>query len=186
MLGQISKLAAVSTLALALSGCSMGSMFGGNNDAQYAGVTASQAQVAQGASGAMPAIATECPPIRIRDNAGSYRSFVNNRTSDPQSLRYQGVIDRISRNCVVSNGLITVQMGAVGRVILGPAGSASNVNVPLRFAVERDGLAVYSQKFDIPVSVQLSSSNEFSHTVEGVAVPYVGGESITIWVGFDS
>lgn len=186
MFGRISKLAGASALALTLAACSMGSMFGGGDDARYADVTASPTQVAQGANGAMPAIASECPPIRIRENAGTHRVFTGNRTSDPSALRYQGVIDRISRNCVVSNGLITVRMGAVGRVILGPAGQASTVSVPLRFAVERDGLAVFSQKYDVSVSAQNSSANEFSHTVEGIAVPYVGGETITIWVGFDS
>ena len=180
------KLAGAAALALALSACTMGSMFGGNEDAQLAGVTATPAQVAQGASSAIPAIATECPPIRVREGAGSYRVFAGNRTSDPQALRHQGVIDRISRNCTVANGLITVRMGAVGRVILGPQGQGGTVTVPLRFAVERDGLAVFSQRYDVAVPASASTPNEFSHTVENVAVPYVGGETITIWVGFDS
>ncbi|WP_196259534.1 hypothetical protein [Pelagibacterium limicola] len=186
MLTGISKILGSGALALALSACSMGSMFGGNDDAQFAGATASQAQVAQGASTAVPAIATECPPIRIREGAGSHRAFTGNRTSDPQALRYQSVIDRISRNCTVANGVITIRMGAVGRVILGPQGQAGNVNVPLRFAVERDGLAVFSQRYDLAVSASPSTPNEFSHTVENVTVPYVGGETITIWVGFDT
>lgn len=186
MISQITKLLGATALAVSLSACSMGSMFGNNNDAQFAGATASQAQVAQGATLAIPAIATECPPIRIRDGAGTHRVFAGNRTSDPQALRHQGVIDRISRNCTVANGLITVQMGAVGRVILGPQGQAGNVNVPLRFAVERDGLAVFSQRYDVAVSASPSTPNEFSHTVSNIAVPYVGGEAITIWVGFDS
>lgn len=173
-------------LAVLLAGCSMGSMFGGSSDASYANVNASQSQIAQAASGAMPAIATECPPIRIREGAEFYRSYAGNRTSDPSALRYQGVIDRVSRNCVVSNGLITVRMGAVGRVIVGPSGSAGNITVPLRFAVQRDDLAVFSERYDIAVATSPSSANEFSHTIENVAIPYVGGESITIWVGFDN
>lgn len=186
MLERLTKLTGASALSLALAACSVGSMFGGGGDAQLAQVSASQSQIAQAAGSAMPAIATECPPIRIREGTGSFRVFANNRSSDPQALRYQGVIDRISRNCVVSAGLITVQMGAVGRIILGPSGSQGTINAPLRFAVERDGLAVYSQRFNIPVAASLSTANEFSHTVENVAIPYVGGESITIWVGFDS
>ncbi|WP_127072372.1 hypothetical protein [Pelagibacterium lentulum] len=186
MIAHISKLAAVSAFALALSGCTMGSFLGGDQEVRLAGVSASQAQIDQAAASAMPAIATECPPIRIRSGAGSYRVFANNRSSDPQALRYQGVIDDVSRNCVVSSGQITVQMGAAGRVILGPSGSPSNISVPLRFAVERDGVAVYSQRFDVQVAAQQAGANEFVHTLEGIAIPYVGGESITIWVGFDS
>ncbi len=185
MLSQLTRLIGVTALAATLAGCSMGSMFSGGDDARFAEVSASQQQIAQGASSAIPAIATECPPIRVRENAGTWRVFTGNRTSDPQALRHQGVIDRISRNCVVGNGVITVQMGAVGRVILGPSGQAGNISVPLRFAVERDGLAVFSQRYDIAVAASASSTNEFSHTVENVTIPYVGGETINIWVGFD-
>lgn len=186
MVRTVWRLAAGTAMAVLLAGCSMGSMFGGNDDASYANLNASQTQVAQAASGAMPAIATECPPIRIRDGAEFYRSYAGNRTSDPSALRFQGVLDRVSRNCVVSNGLITVDMGAVGRVIVGPSGGEGNISVPLRFAVQRDGLAVFSQRYDIAVAASTSSANEFSHTVEKVAIPYVGGETITIWVGFDN
>lgn len=185
MLNEVTRFLGVATAALALSGCSMGSLFGGG-DSELAGVSASQSQVSQAAAAALPAIATECPPIRVREGAATYRSYAGNRSNDASALRYQGVIDRFSRNCVVSNGLITVQMGAVGRVILGPSGAPGNVSVPLRFVVERDGMAVFSQRYDVSVNAQGSSANEFAHSVEGIAVPYTGGESITIWVGFDS
>lgn len=186
MLAQAFKLTGAVAIAAMLAGCSMGSMFGGSDDASYANLNASQTQVAQAASGAMPAIATECPPIRIRSGAEFYRSYTGNRTSDPSALRYQGVIDRVSRNCVASNGLITISMGAVGRVIVGPSGAQGNVNMPIRFAVQRDGLAIYSERYDVAVTTNPSSANEFSHTVENVSIPYVGGEQITIWVGFDN
>ena len=37
--------------------------------------------------------------------------YGNGKVGDPRALQYQGVIDKSTRNCVVSNGLITVQMG---------------------------------------------------------------------------
>ncbi|WP_404405914.1 hypothetical protein [Pelagibacterium halotolerans] len=166
-------------LALALAGCSMGSMFGGGDPA-LSSVTPSQSQIDSAVAGAMPAIATECPEIKVRDGAGSYRVTSGN------AVRYQAVIDRISRNCVVSNGQITVSMGAVGRVIPGPAFNQSSVNVPLRFVVVRDGMAVFSELYSIPVTVSANAANEFAYTAENVAVPYVGGEDITFWVGFDN
>ena len=171
--------------ALALSACSMGSLFGGSSDASYADVSASAAQIAQAAPG-VPAIATECPPIRVREGAGTYRIFTGNRTSDPSALRYQGVIEQYTRNCVVSNGLITVQMGASGRIITGPSVSEGSITVPLRFAVERDGVAVFSQQYSVPATLTPGGANVFSQTVENVQIPYTGGESITIWVGFDA
>lgn len=186
MSARATRLLGAGLVSALLTGCSMGSMFGGSSDASYANVSANQTQVAQAASGAIPAIATECPPIRIRAGAEYYRSYAGNRTSDASALRFQGVLDRASRNCVSSNGLITVDMGAVGRVILGPSGSGGTVTVPLRFAVQRDGMAVFSERYDISVNASPSSTNEFAYTVEDVAIPYVGGEDITIFVGFDN
>lgn len=185
------RLAALAGLGIALSGCSMGSMLGGggasNGSANLQNATATPQAVAQAQTSALPAIATECPPIRVRVGGEAMFSYAGGRTGDARSLQYQGVIDEVTRNCVVSNGLITVNMGASGRVLLGPAGSQSSVNAPIRFAVERDGQAVFSEKYTIPVAVAApAQSAEFVKVVENVAIPYLGGETITIWVGFDT
>ena len=162
------KLAGAAALAVALSACTMGSMFGGNEDAQLAGVTATPAQVAQGASSAIPAIATECPPIRVREGAGSYRVFAGNRTSDPQALRHQGVIDA-SRTLHVANGLITVRMGRWARHPR-PAGQGT-VTVPLRCRRTRRA-PVFSHATTSPS--RLASTPKFSHGRERGGA-YVGG-----------
>ena len=100
---------------------------------------------------------------------------------------WQAVIDKQSRNCVVSNGLITVKMGVVGRFMLGPAGNQTSVGLPLRFAVERDDAPLFSEKYEIPVALAGGSqATDFVKVVENVQIPYVTGDNITIWVGFDS
>jgi hypothetical protein len=184
------RLSAACATATLLGACSMGSMFGGGNAAQnqqLQNATATPAAVAQAQTSALPAIATECPPIRIRPGSEAMFYYGNGRTGDAKALQYQGVIDETSRNCVVSNGLITVNMGVVGRVLLGPAGSQSSVNAPIRFAVERDGQAVFSEKYTMPVAIAAPArSAEFVKVIENVAIPYLGGEEITIWVGFDT
>jgi hypothetical protein len=184
------RLSAACATATLLGACSMGSMFGGGNAAQnqqLQNATATPAAVAQAQTSALPAIATECPPIRIRPGSEAMFYYGNGRTGDAKALQYQGVIDETSRNCVVSNGLITVNMGVVGRVLLGPAGSQSSVNAPIRFAVERDGQAVFSEKHTLPVAIATPArSAEFVKVIENVAIPYLGGEEITIWVGFDT
>lgn len=168
----------------------MGNMFGGGSSAQTAqlqNATATPAAVAQAQTNALPAIATECPPIKVRVGGEAMYYYGSGQTGNAKALQYQGVIDETSRNCVVSNGLITVNMGVTGRVLLGPAGSQSSVNAPIRFAVERDGQAVFSEKYTIPVAITPpAQSAEFVKVVENVAIPYLGGESITIWVGFDT
>lgn len=176
----------------ALSGCGLGSFMGndstttGSAGAALANASTSQAAIAQAAPNALPAIATECPPIKVRNGGEALYGYVSNRTGDPNALNFQAVIDKQSRNCVVSNGLITVKMGVVGRLLLGPAGEKRDFTLPIRFAVERDNQAVFSERYDIPVNVTApNQSEEFVKVVENVAIPYIGGEDIVIWVGFD-
>ncbi|SMQ59714.1 hypothetical protein SAMN06295905_0272 [Devosia lucknowensis] len=185
------RLTAIGTLALLLAGCSMGSMFGGGSgssaSANLQNATATPQAVAQAQTNALPVIATECPPIKVRIGGEAMYYYGNGRVGDAKALQYQGVIDETSRNCVVSNGQITVNMGVTGRVLLGPAGSQSTVNAPIRFAVERDGQAIFSEKYTLAVALTPPSQTaEFVKVVENVTIPYLGGENITIWVGFDT
>lgn len=178
--------------ASALAGCGLGSFMGsdpsqtGTAGGALANAATSQAAIAQAAPDALPAIATECPPIKVRNGGEALYGYAGNRLGDPNALNFQAVIDKQSRNCVVSNGLITVKMGVIGRLLLGPAGDKRDFTLPLRFAVERDQQAVFSERYDIPVKVTApNQSEEFVKVVENVAIPYIGGEDITIWVGFD-
>jgi len=185
------RLSAALAATTLLAGCSMGGLFGsGNTTAQNQNLqnaTPTPAAVAQAQTSALPAIATQCPPIRVRPGSEAMFYYGGGKVGDAKALQYQGVIDESSRNCVVSNGLITVNMGVVGRVLLGPQGNQASINAPIRFAVERDGQAVFSEKYTIPVAITAPArSAEFVKVIENVAIPYLGGEEITIWVGFDT
>ena len=149
--------------------------------------SATPAQISAQATNALPAIATECPEIKVRPGSEALFYYGKGKVGDPRSLNYQAVIDKQSRNCVVSNGLITVRMGVVGRVLLGPSGSQQSVDLPIRFAVERDDVAIFSERYQIPVAITPpNQSEEFVKVVENVGIPYLGGERIVIWVGFDT
>ena len=185
----LTKITAAAGLAALAAGCSMGGMFGGGGGANPSlqNAAAAPVAVAQAQTNALPAIATECPPIRVRLGGEAMFYYGSGRTGDPKALQYQGIIDESTRNCVVSDGLISVNMGVSGRVLLGPAGKQTTVNAPIRFAVERDGQAVFSEKYTLPVAITPeNNAGEFVKVVENVAIPYLGGEKITIWVGFDT
>ncbi|MEO8758138.1 MAG: hypothetical protein ABI398_10365 [Devosia sp.] len=186
------RFAAIAAFGLMLSACSMGGMFGGGSkpsaDTQaLQNATATPAQIAA-MSPALPAIATQCPEIKVRPGAEAVYFYGKGQVGNPRDLQYQAVIDKQSRNCVVSNGLITVKMGIVGRLMLGPSGTQQSVNLPLRFAVERgDATPLFSELYQIPVSVTPpAQASDFVKVVDNVQIPYVGGDEITIWVGFDS
>lgn len=183
------RFAALGGFAALLAGCSMGGMFGGGtaSNGNLQNATQTPQALAQAQTNALPVIATECPPIKVRLGGEAMYYYGGGRVGDAKALQYQGVIDETSRNCVVSNGQITVNMGVTGRVLLGPAGNQSSVNAPIRFAVERDGQAIFSEKYTIPVAITPPAQMaEFVKVVENVTIPYLGGESITIWVGFDT
>lgn len=189
--GVVLRVLGATATAAVLAGCTMGGMFGGGAapaaNANLANASPTPAAMAQAQSSALPAIATTCPPIKVRAGTEAMFYYGNGKVGDARALNYQAVIDESSRNCVVSNGLITVQMGVVGRVLLGPSGKQTSVSVPVRFAVERDGQAIFSEKYSIPVAVTPpAQSGEFVKVVDNVAIPYLGGEEITIWVGFDT
>jgi hypothetical protein len=186
---QGARLVSMGAVALALSACSMGNMFAPASGGPSAMATANptQQELATASTNALPAIATECPPIKVRLGGEALFYYGKGKVGDAKSLNYQAVIEKQSRNCIVSNGLITVKMGIVGRLLLGPAGNQTNVNVPVRFAVERDEVPLFSERYEIPVTITPpNQSEEFVKVVENVAIPYTGGEQIVIWVGFDS
>jgi len=184
------RLAAMGAFALAVSACSMGNMFspapgGTSTTLQTANPTVAELQT--GSTNALPAIATECPPIKVRTGGEALFYYGKGKVGNAKDLNYQAIVDKQSRNCVVSNGLITVKMGMVGRLLLGPAGNQTNVNVPVRFTIERDGAALFSERYEIPVTITPpNQSEEFVKVVENIAVPYTGGEQIVFYVGFDS
>jgi hypothetical protein len=187
----IVRFALIAVSGLMLSACSMGGLFGGGTPSaqtqQLATAAASPDQIAAEGAAALPAIATECPPIKVRPGAEAVFYYGNGKLGNPSDLQYQAVIDKQSRNCVVSNGLITVKMGVVGRLMLGPAGAQTSVTLPVRFAVERDTTPIFSELYQLPVTIAPSSqASDFVKVVENVQIPYVAGDDITIWVGFDS
>ena len=88
---------------------------------------------------------------------------------------------------MVSNGLITVKMGVSGRVLLGPAGKETSVDVPIRFTVNRNNNVTFSEKYDVEVAIPPpAQSATFVKVVDNVAIPYLDGDDIVIYVGFDS
>jgi hypothetical protein len=183
------RILGTAALGATLTACSMGGMFGGSSPSpqtqQLQNTTATQAEV-MAQSPALPAIATECPPIKVRPGAEAVYFYGKGKVGNPNDLQYQAVIDKQSRNCNVSANQITIKMGVVGRLMLGPAGSQSSVDLPLRFAVESDGNALFTERYEVPVSLNGAQAGDFVKVVDNLVIPYVGGEDIVIWVGFDS
>jgi len=133
---------------------------------------------------------TICPPVDVR--AGASTLTVPPGSSDAFSLRYQGSIGEMARECNVSGGIMRIKVGIEGRVLVGPAGGPGQLEVPLRYAVVKEGpepKTVVSKFSKVRVTIPEGQPNVlFTHVDNDIAFPMPPGMDIdhyVVYVGFD-
>jgi hypothetical protein len=131
-----------------------------------------------------------CPPVDVR--AGASTLTVPPGSSDALALRYQGSIGELARECNVSGGVMRMKVGIEGRVLVGPAGGPGQLDVPLRYAVVKEGpepKTVVSKFSKIQIAIPEGRSNVlFTHVDSEIAFPIPPGldiEAYVVYVGFD-
>jgi hypothetical protein len=131
-----------------------------------------------------------CPPVDVR--AGASTLTVPPGGSDAFSLRYQGSLGEMARECNVSGGIMRMKVGIEGRVLVGPAGGAGQLEVPLRYAVVKEGpepKTVVSKFSKVRVTIPEGQPNVlFTHVDSDIAFPMPPGLDINayvVYVGFD-
>src|SRR5690349_6782868 len=79
----------------------------------------------------------ECPFLDIRQGASTltFPPPPPDGSNEAMSLKYQGIFVRAARDCAVVNGQMVMRVGVQGRIIVGPAGGAGQIDVPLRIAI---------------------------------------------------
>src|SRR5271165_4826655 len=95
--------------------------------------------VSQPASPTPSAPQVECPGVDIRAGASTMNIAVKSDQATAGDLRYQLSFGQTARECRVQDGNLFIKVGVQGRVILGPFGAPGPVDVPLRYAVVREG-----------------------------------------------
>ena len=190
---------------LALAGCGGGSIFGAGSPSSTSNSTSFGDRFSQlfGArsqevspSGVVAAAQDDdnqltCPPVNIRPGASTYAVGVAGKEAVGLDLRYQATITRTARSCTLTNGQIHVKVGVQGRVIVGPAGSPSTVDVPIRVAVVQEGVSpktIATKVWQTNVEMTSESSVVFSLVGEDLVYPApVGadGDAYVFYVGFD-
>lgn len=131
-----------------------------------------------------------CPPVDVRQGAATLT--IPPGSTDAFNLRYQGTIAEMARECNVSSGVMRMKVGVQGRLLLGPAGGAGALEVPLRFAVVHEGpepKTIASKFYKVPVTIPEGRPNvPFLHVDEDISFPMPPGADITmyvVYVGFD-
>jgi hypothetical protein len=108
------------------------------------------------------------------------------------SLRYQASFIQTARECLVNGGNLIIKVGVQGRMVVGPAGSPGTINVPLRYALVREGLepkTLWTKLFMVPVSIPAGQLNlPWVHVEEEMTVPRPPDKDLgayVIYIGFD-
>ncbi|WP_350333331.1 hypothetical protein [Coralliovum pocilloporae] len=128
-----------------------------------------------------------CPSVDIQSGTKVVQVFERGHNDDPGYLRYQATIADVARECSLDGLNITMKIGAAGRALTGPKGSAETVALPIRFAVVRaDGTVVFSELSKTEVAfTSPTDSKTFSAVVQTPPFPITRGERVRVLIGFD-
>ena len=75
----------------------------------------------------------------IHPGASTLNIAVKPNQGTAGDLRYQPSFRQTACECQVQDGVMSIKVGVEGRVLLGPFGTPGSVDVPLRYAVVREG-----------------------------------------------
>ncbi len=148
--------------------------------------------VSQPASPTPSAPEVECPGVDIRPGASTLNIAVRPDQATAGDLRYQLSFGQTARECRVQDGTMSIKVGVQGRVILGPFGTPGSVDVPLRYAVIREGPEPRTivTKFKRTGATIASGQThvQFVDIEEGLTFPLPSAAELTayvVYVGFD-
>src|SRR5262245_39463566 len=189
---------------LLLAGCSSITGSSGPDSSDSPGVTsrissffssssAPKDGVTRTATGAPAAPEIECPGVDLR--AGASTLAITNKSAQPTAgdLRYQLSFNQTARECIVQPGTMTIKIGVEGRIVLGPAGGPGQVEIPLRYAVVREGpepKTIVTRFKRVQATVGPSDLNiAFTDIDDGLTFPMPSLtelEAYVVYVGFDN
>ena len=200
-IGHLSRIAALLGGGLALAACSSASNVGSPETSPSPTLMTRLSSYFSGSKDAAPVAATakpvaasvDCPGVEIRAGTGTL-NVAASKSGQPTAgdLRYQISFGQLARECIVVDGNLTIKVGVQGRVIIGPQGGPGSVEVPLRYAVVKEGPGpkTIATKFKrVPVMVSPGETNvAFVDVDDSMTFPMPSTtelEAYVIYVGFD-
>jgi hypothetical protein len=191
------RCAALLAAGLALSGCSSTSTPTETGDtgatSRFTSLFSGSASPAAPAAAGVPAFnPDDCPNVDIRTGAGTM--IVNGKPPEAAAtdVRYQLTFTQLARQCALIGGNLVMKVGVQGRIVVGPAGGPGPVELPLRYAVVREGVAAktIATKFKrVSADVPAGQTNVvFSDVEESLSFPMPSRAELPaymVYVGFD-
>lgn len=166
------------------------SLFGGKSEEAAPAPAPAPAPGAPPAAGEAPSDLF-CPPVSIRAGASTYQVAAPGKEPIGNDLRFQVTITRTARECSYNAGEITARIGIQGRVIAGPAGAPSAVDIPMRAAVVQSGVqekTIATKAYRTSVTMSEDGSVPFTLIAEDLVYPAPSGavgDSYVFYIGFD-
>jgi hypothetical protein len=88
----------------------------------------------------LPSMDRDCPTVEVRVGGSTLAIAAKTQQPIANDLRYQLTISELARQCALTGPVIRMRVGVQGRVLVGPAGAPSQIDVPLRYAVVQEGV----------------------------------------------
>jgi hypothetical protein len=134
----------------------------------------------------------ECPGVDIRNGASTLNIAAKGDQATAADLRYQLSFGQTARECSVQGETLNIKVGVQGRVILGPLGAPGSVDVPIRYAVVREGpepRTIVTKFKRISATIAPGQTHvQFVDIEENLGLPLPPPtelEAYVIYVGFD-
>jgi hypothetical protein len=194
------SVAALLTAGLALSACSGSSTrdilpsmpsLGGSLPGWFTS-SAPADRTAQASAAPAMSIDEDCPTVDIRTGASTLAIAAKTQAPTATDLRYQLSFNQTARQCTLADGTVRMRVGVQGRVIVGPAGAPPQVDVPLRYAVVREGVdpkTIVTKFRRFPVVIPADTTNvTFTDIEEDLSFPMPPRSELdayVVYVGFD-
>jgi hypothetical protein len=130
-----------------------------------------------------PVVQGTCPTVGLREGTAYFRDYAGDET-DPSQLRYQVSIAETTRQCTLSGSEIVMNVTAAGRVVVGPAGAPSTIEMPIRVAAVRGDQVLYSELTNFSTTVD-QATGQFLFSDPNVRIPAADARGVRVFVGFD-
>jgi hypothetical protein len=134
----------------------------------------------------------DCPNVEIRAGTGTLTVAGKPPESSSNEVRYQLNFTQLARQCMVTGADLVMKVGVQGRIIVGPVGGPGQVDIPLRYAVVREGAPAktIATKFKrVAADVPSGQTNVgFSDVEESLSFPMPSRAELPayiVYVGFD-
>ena len=138
--------------ALSLAGCSsLGSSGNSSSSNSFANLLFLQTTNPEPAKGPQVQPNFNCPSIEVQPGAASYQVYAPGKEENAESVRYQTSFRQYARECEALGAEAGIRIGVIGRVVVGPQGTAGQtVEVPVRVSLVDDDNKPQSDKAVFP------------------------------------